>query len=260
MQKTLEQMIAELDAKIPRDEIVARKGGGGMVLSYLPGWYVIDRLNKVLGQGGWNALTSDPIKVADTEQDGKYVVAYMVKVRLEARHLGAIFEDYGYGDGKDNHPGKAHESAIKEAVTDGIKRCAKNLGMSMGLALYSKDQENVDDGETEHAAAESNNGRAKAQAPRLVSSTVAPAKRGSDKAGAPAESKGEASSGAEAKADRDTINRMIVQLAKVADAKGIKKIPEIKAAWKAKFGTDDNKSLSDEQANEALNELKEMTA
>jgi hypothetical protein len=59
------------------------------------------------------------------------------------------FSDYGYGDGTDKtNPGKAHELAIKEAVTDGLKRCAKNLGPVMGLALYDKDQTDVKEAET----------------------------------------------------------------------------------------------------------------
>ena len=71
---------------------------------------------------------------------------YIARVRLEVPILGCIFSDVGYGDGSDaKNAGKAHELAAKESVTDGLKRAAKNLGMSMGLALYSKEQENVED-------------------------------------------------------------------------------------------------------------------
>jgi recombination DNA repair RAD52 pathway protein len=162
MNKTYAQLVKELDSKIPRDVVEERDGGGGRKLSYLPGHYVIDRLNKVLGHGNWS-YTSSVEKLHQgvvTDKYGKdtHTVHYSARVRLSMTFVDsetgytkeAHFEDYGYGDGTDKvNPGKAHELAIKEAITDGIKRCAKNLGMSMGLALYSKDQENVDDGETE---------------------------------------------------------------------------------------------------------------
>lgn len=151
--KTYEQIVAELDEKIPRDVISIRDGGGGRKLSYLEGHYVIDRLNKVLGQGNW-AYTSDVALlysgVVESKAGPTNSVHYSAKVRLviTITDKPTEFTDYGYGDGTDRtNPGKAHELAIKEAVTDGLKRCAKNLGMSMGLALYDKTQENVDDGE-----------------------------------------------------------------------------------------------------------------
>lgn len=159
MAKTREQVIQELDDKIPRHAVETREGGGRMKLSYLSGWYTIDRLNKVLGQGNWGYDT-ELTKVHESTIDGKTDVAYIAKIRLnfnlpanpseteKPSYYGTqSFEDVGYGDGRDRSAGKAHESAVKEAVTDGIKRCAKSLGMSLGLALYSKEQENVDDGE-----------------------------------------------------------------------------------------------------------------
>lgn len=148
--KTYESVVEELDAKIPRDCVALREGGGGRKLSYLEGHYVINRLNKVLGQGNW-AYTSDVTLVdASDNPKGGYSVHYIAKVRLAVTLPGTPteFTDYGYGDGSDKFlKGKAHELAVKEAVTDGLKRCAKNLGMSLGLALYDKTQENVQDEE-----------------------------------------------------------------------------------------------------------------
>jgi len=151
MSKTYEEVVKELDAKIPRDAIAERDGGGGRKLSYLEGHYVIDRLNKVLGPGNW-AYTSDATLAHQGTIPGRsgetYSVHYITKVRLVVSigDTSTEFTDYGYGDGSDrNNPGKAHELAIKESVTDGLKRCAKNLGMSMGLALYDKSQENVEE-------------------------------------------------------------------------------------------------------------------
>ena len=154
----------ELETPIPRDRVAKRQAGGGRTLDYLEGWYVIDRLNKVFGNGNWGYSIAEgyPKVVHEGEINGKHRVSYIAKVvlevnfqrptvpdseRLYSRHT--IYEDVGFGNGMDAvDPGKAHELATKEAVTDALKRCAKNLGMSMGLALYDKSQENVDDGET----------------------------------------------------------------------------------------------------------------
>lgn len=156
MSKTYEQIVAELDSKIPRDVISQRDGGNGRSLSYLEGHYVIDRLNKILGVGKW-AYGAELTKVfegtvKDRYDNDVFNTSYIAKVRMvvtigsETKEVTTEFIDVGYGDGSDKkNPGKAHELAVKEAVTDGIKRCAKNLGMSMGLALYDKTQENVED-------------------------------------------------------------------------------------------------------------------
>lgn len=156
-----EELLKELNAPIPRAAVSEREAGfGGRTLSYLEGWYVIDRLNRVFGQGNWSyAADVSLIRFDELEKDygqkkQKFFSAhYMAKVKLrvnienkEGITLPVEFSDYGYGDGTDRAiPGKAHELAIKESVTDGLKRCAKNLGMSMGLALYDKSQEFVSD-------------------------------------------------------------------------------------------------------------------
>lgn len=145
----IEQVLAELDTKIPRDVIEQRDSGNGRKLSYLTGWYIIDRLNKVFGAPNW-AYSSEANQIYTGQDDKKrYVASYLAKVRLVVQFPDGSkteYVDYGYGDGIDKtSPGKCHELAVKESVTDGLKRCAKNLGMSFGLALYDKTQENVSD-------------------------------------------------------------------------------------------------------------------
>lgn len=148
MSKTAVQ--TELDANIPEGAVHTRSQAG-RDLSYLETWYVIDRLNQVLGQGNWGYQTVKLDKVFEgkTEQySGEvYATSYTAQVSLFATFENGrtvVFSDVGYGDGTDKkNPGKAHELAVKEAVSDGLKRAAKNLGRSMGLALYDKTQEFV---------------------------------------------------------------------------------------------------------------------
>jgi recombination DNA repair RAD52 pathway protein len=146
-----------LDANIPEDAVETRDGGGRK-LSYLSGAYVIKRMNEVFGQGNWEYQIDSLTKVFEGEveqRSGKvFATSYIAEVRLRAYLSGrgnegkwfeaTEFMDVGYGDGTDRtNPGKAHELAVKEAVTDGIKRAAKNLGISMGLGLYFKDGQYV---------------------------------------------------------------------------------------------------------------------
>lgn len=149
MSKTAIQQ--ELDASIPKD-VVHTRSQAGRDLSYLETWYVIDRLNQVLGQGNWGYQTVKLDKVFEgkvEQYSGEvYATSYTAQVSLLAtleQNKTVVFSDVGYGDGTDKkNPGKAHELAVKEAVSDGLKRAAKNLGRSMGLALYDKTQKFVD--------------------------------------------------------------------------------------------------------------------
>lgn len=172
--KTYEQITSELDAKIPRDAVSLRESGFGKKLSYLEGHYVINRLNQVLGQGNWGYEIKSLNLVHSTEETVHYISQISFYAILGDR-APLQFTDVGYGDGKDrNNIGKAHELATKEAVTDGLKRCAKNLGMSMGLALYNKEQTDVED---EIITSTTTNGRgASAQTESGGANSTAPAK------------------------------------------------------------------------------------
>src|SRR5205085_5080981 len=57
--------------------------------------------------------------------------------------VGVIREGIGAGHGIDVDLGLAHESAIKEAETDAMKRALMTFGNPFGLALYDKSQANV---------------------------------------------------------------------------------------------------------------------
>lgn len=142
-----------LDEPIPNEAVSTREAWkGGPKLSYLSGAYVINRLNQVLGQGNWGYAIEKLDKVFEGMQEQysgeAYSTSYIAQVTLSFRNEvdadaytpWQSFTEVGYGDGTDKKsPGKAHELATKEAVTDALKRAAKNLGMSMGLALYFKE-------------------------------------------------------------------------------------------------------------------------
>jgi len=67
-----------------------------------------------------------------------------VRVTVTAGGLTPLIrEGSGAGHGIDADLGQAHESAIKEAETDAMKRALMTFGNPFGLALYDKQQREV---------------------------------------------------------------------------------------------------------------------
>lgn len=127
---------------LPRSEVRTREGGGGKALSYVEGWWVIHQMNLIFGSGGWSYDASDTRETVRIQRpDGRWEVAYSARCRLVVGEC--TIADVGHGNGLDKSCGAAIEKAEKEAATDALKRCAKSLGMRLGLALYDKEQEYV---------------------------------------------------------------------------------------------------------------------
>lgn len=243
MSDEVKKIQAQLDEQIPRDVVSLREGGGGRKLSYLEGWYVIDRLNKIFGQGNWS-YAHQYERLFEQENDDKWETAYLAKVYLNVfignRHIA--LEDVGYGDGKDRNRGKAHESAVKEAVTDGIKRCAKSLGMSMGLALYDKTQENVSDAEPEKAPVQGSGSK------DTKSAAMGGVRKGKpETVSAPApESDGPVP--ATPPADRELRNKMISGMADVAVKQKKATTAQLRDYMREKYKVEKKEELNDVQS------------
>lgn len=117
---------------------------------YLEGWHVIAEANRVFDFDGWSyealdvrCVSEAPRKIGKDKKDG-WGITYIAKVRVQIGEV--IREDVGAGHGYDVDAGLAHESAIKEAVTDALKRAMRTFGNIFGLALYDKTRANVADG------------------------------------------------------------------------------------------------------------------
>lgn len=151
--KPMETIVAELEAPIPRSAVRTRDEAG-LTLSYVDGHYVVARLNAVLGHDRWSYSLEElgVVATSNDEKGGKAYtnVSYRAQVSLrwvidDETYMTASRMDVGFGHGRSTNAGKAHESAGKEAVTDALKRAARTLGNSMGLALYEKEQTGVSD-------------------------------------------------------------------------------------------------------------------
>jgi len=148
--------IAALSAPLDRANVRQREQGRSRV-SYLEGWQVIAEANRIFGFDGWQRQTIAVRCVAQAErligargtsrdQKPGWGVTYTARVRVTVTAGGLtplVREGSGAGHGIDVDLGQAHESALKEAETDAMKRALMTFGNPFGLALYDKRQREV---------------------------------------------------------------------------------------------------------------------
>lgn len=126
-------------------------------LAHMEAWDIRRQLIRTFGFGGFDIETISLDLVAETSEVRRkknregveygdpytaWTVIYRAQVRLtvkdtDGRVLGR-WEDGAVGDSS-NQPsrGDAHDMATKTALSQGLKRCATNLGDQFGLSLYN---------------------------------------------------------------------------------------------------------------------------
>ena len=122
---------------------------GNVSLSYLEGYDIIDTANYAFGFGNWGYEVKELSQVSEElNQNQNRVIGYKALVAVtvfDMHHKGSVIrEDIGFGTGIARDYASAHESAGKEAVTDGLKRAFRTFGNQFGNALYDKSQKHVD--------------------------------------------------------------------------------------------------------------------
>lgn len=137
-----------------KSDVVKTRQQAGRNLSYIEGWHAIAEANRIFGHDGWDRETVEtrmvaerPTTVGKSNPQPGFAVTYVARVRVTvlAGERRIVREGTGTGSGIDRDLGQAHESAIKEAETDAMKRALITFGWPFGLALYDKTQENVED-------------------------------------------------------------------------------------------------------------------
>jgi DNA repair and recombination protein RAD52 len=141
-----QEQIDALSAPLSKSHVKQNPRG----YSYVEGWHAIAEANRIFGFDGWDRQTIDMRQLGEPEQDGKgnWRVAYHCRVRITVRGVEGVVitrDGSGYGSGIVKDIRDAHESAIKEAETDAMKRALMTFGNPFGLALYDKEQVNVSD-------------------------------------------------------------------------------------------------------------------
>jgi DNA recombination protein Rad52 len=147
----------ELGKPLSKSSVRTREQSGRR-FSYIEGWHAIAEANRVFGFDGWSRETVDLRCLSERERaigqnkSPGFGVSYFAKVRVRVGDI--IREGCGSGHGIDRDCGQAHESAIKEAETDAMKRALMTFGNIFGLALYDKEQTNVAADEPRHYPSE----------------------------------------------------------------------------------------------------------
>ena len=129
-----------LGQPIDPELVSQRKGRGGRVFDYLEGHAVIDQANRIFGHGGWGYelvadVTLRRIETVDTNTgEVKVAQGYSAPVRVTV--AGALPRtDVGvHPVTEDTFDG--HDTAMKGAVTDGMKRAFRSFGVQFGNGFY----------------------------------------------------------------------------------------------------------------------------
>lgn len=134
-----EQQAKLLAQDLPREMVKSlpgKKDRDGRPIGYVSTHYVIERLNTVFGHEGWSIEYGTVVI-----REGDRPILY-VPTTLRVHALGIVKGDIGVGLAANGSP-DSFETAIKAAYSDGLKRTARMLGPSFGLALYDKEQTDV---------------------------------------------------------------------------------------------------------------------
>src|SRR5580765_7491050 len=147
---------AILEGMLDKSKVKPRKGANGRTVSYVEGWYVVDMANEVFGFGNWDAETvemrreHEPVQIPPSAEHpkGGIVVTYSARVRVTVYSQDGsrkvVRERSGGHRGFGATVGQAVEDCIKAAETDATKRAFVTFGNVFGLALYDKEQRNVE--------------------------------------------------------------------------------------------------------------------
>ncbi len=137
--ETLRQLLTQpLDPKL----VARRKGGKGQMVPYIEGYQVINQANRIFGYGSWGAEVMGAVGSRELtrldEKTGEVqpVTMYWATVRVRVEGC-ASRSDVGCGFTAEDSP-EAHDTAIKAAVTDAMKRALRQFGCQFGNELYQR--------------------------------------------------------------------------------------------------------------------------
>ena len=117
-----------------------RKGRGGKSFDYLEGHIVIAQANRIFGYGGWGYELVGDVTLRRIEtvnpQTGEVKVEQGYSAPVQVSVAGALPRtDIGvHPVAEDTFDG--HDTAIKGAVTDGLKRAFRSFGVQFGNGFY----------------------------------------------------------------------------------------------------------------------------
>lgn len=166
------EQVGLLEEQITPDVVSERRGAGNMTLSYVEGFYAINKANEIFGYDGWDYeivdLRTDTYQVKEViharataqvkvtvrvpsstegvindliEQSGEEASAEVIMAQLGSAGIPkqtVTRNDVGHGTSTAKGVVPDFEAAEKEAVTDALKRSLRSFGNQFGNSLYDK--------------------------------------------------------------------------------------------------------------------------
>ena len=117
-----------------------RRGRGGKTFDYLEGHAVIEQANRIFGYGGWGHelvgdVTLRKVETVDPETGEVTTVSgYTAPVRVTVAGAPPRTDIGVHPVAEETFDG--HDTAMKGAVTDGMKRAFRSFGVQFGNGFY----------------------------------------------------------------------------------------------------------------------------
>jgi len=133
-----QKIIDKLDAEFDHGRVKVKEIKGRPDASYLESYDVINKANEVFGYGQWGTSVSDiKIEEANNKTICTAIVRLDVSGCLPHEDAGVVIAAQKQGEPL---TAEALETAIKGAVSDGMKRNFRHYGKQFGNDLYAKDE------------------------------------------------------------------------------------------------------------------------
>ena len=133
---------AELSRPLDPALVSQRRGRGGKTFSYIEGHVAIAQANAIFGFGGWGYEMVGEVTLREIETVDRATgevtrtLAYSAPVRVTVPGAPPRI-DIGFHAVTDE-TADGHETALKGAVTDGMKRALRSFGDRFGNGLYGE--------------------------------------------------------------------------------------------------------------------------
>lgn len=120
--------------------VAVRRANRGRRVAYLEGHRVISQANRLFGYGRWGAELQSPVGFRELScpdpESGEVLVVGMYWATVRVQVAGCQpRSDVGCAFATDSTP-EAHDTAIKAAATDAMKRALRQFGEQFGNSLY----------------------------------------------------------------------------------------------------------------------------
>ena len=137
----LPREVVELLGQPLDPKLVARRKGprGSGLVAFIEGFRAIDQANRIFGYGNWGGEVVGDICYQQLQLGGEpheTAGMYWATVRVRVRDC-ASRSDVGCGFATEATV-EAHDTAIKAAVTDALKRALRQWGPQFGNSLYDR--------------------------------------------------------------------------------------------------------------------------